>query len=86
MTSTGTSGTLTFKTTGLTIAAGETLQVDTFRHTAIFTAGARNGQSGNRYIDFATTQWPYLEGNGTTQTFTLSGGGSANVQYRDTWS
>lgn len=85
MTTTGTSGSMTFNTTGLTLASDETVVFDMFRHSGSFTAGARNGQSANRFIDFATTQWPYLEGNGTTQTFNLSGGGSGKITYRDTW-
>lgn len=76
-----------FKTTGLSagtaLAAGETLEIDTLKHTAKFTAGARNGQSANKYIDWATTIWPFLKkGNNT---FTLSGGGSLVVVWRDTW-
>jgi hypothetical protein len=80
-------GTRTFKTTGLTLAAGETVQFDMLYHTGVFTnnAGGRINNSANRYIDFATTQWPYLTGNGTTQTFALTGGGSATIQYRDSW-
>lgn len=85
MTTTGSSGTQTFSTTALTLGSDETVVFDMFRHTGVFTAGARNGQSANRYINFATTQWPYLEGNGYTQTFALSGGGSGTVSYRDTW-
>ncbi len=54
-------------------------------HTGLFTSGARVGQSANRYIDFTTTAWPYLTGLGTSQTFALTGGGTATVQYRDTW-
>jgi hypothetical protein len=78
-------GTRVFRTTGLTVASGETVEFDTFNHTGRFIAGARNGQSANRYIDFAATAWPYLTGLGTTQTFVLTGGGVAVVVYRDTW-
>lgn len=78
-------GTRTFRTTGLSLASGETATFDMLRHTGVFTAGARNGQSANRYIDFATTQWPYLAGQGTTQTFSLTGGGTLSFGYRHTW-
>lgn len=78
-------GTRVFRTTGLTLAGGEVVQFDMLNHTGIFTAGARVGQSANRYIDFTLTAWPYVTGLGTTQTFTLAGGGSGNTQYRDTW-
>jgi hypothetical protein len=82
-------GTRTFRTTGLAggsaLASGEKLKIDFQTHTAVFTAGARSGQSGNRYIDFSTTQWPYLSGNGTSQTFTLVGGGTLSVTYRHCW-
>ncbi len=78
-------GTRTFRTTGLTVASGETVVFDMRTHTGVFTAGARNGQSANRYIDFATTQWPYLAGQGTTQTFTLTGSGTLSVSYKHTW-
>lgn len=78
-------GTRTFRTTGLTLAGGEKVKFDMLTHTGVFTAGARNGQSANRYIDFSTTQWPYLSGNGTSQTFALTGSGSATITYRHTW-
>ena len=81
-----TAGGLVFRTTvDLSVASGETVEFDLLNHTGRFTAGARNGQSANRYINFATTQWPYLAGLGTTQTFTLSGGGTLSVKYRHTW-
>ena len=82
-------GSRVFRTTGLTLNAdgSETVEFDMLNHTGVFTAGARTGQSANRYIDFATTQWPYLAGGGTTQTFALTGGGTTaiSVRYRDTW-
>lgn len=78
-------GTRVFRTTGLTLASGETVAFDMLTHTGVFTAGARNGQIANRYIDFTNTAWPYLTGNGATQTFSLTGAGSATFQYRDTW-
>lgn len=77
-------GTRVLRTTGLTMAAGEQVDFDTLNHTAKFTAGARNGQSANRYIDWATTAWPFLAGLGTTQTFTPSTG-TLVVSYRDAW-
>lgn len=84
---TGSNG-LVFRTTGLSsgasIAAGETIEVDTLNHSAVFIAGARNGQSANRYIDWATTQWPYIPA-ASTQTFTLAGGGSLVTLWRDAW-
>lgn len=68
----------------LTLASGETVQFDMLNHTGAFIAGARNGQSANRYINFGTTSWPYLRG-GTTETFTLSGGGTMVVRWRHAW-
>ena len=72
------------RTTGLNLAAGETIEIDTLNHTARFIAGARNGQSGNRYIDFgATTIWPYIPKGQST--VSLAGGGSLTTIWRDTW-
>lgn len=69
----------------LTLAAGEKVEFDTLRHSGVFTAGARIGQSANRYIDFGlTTAWPYLNQAATT-TFTGSGSGTAIVKWRDAW-
>jgi hypothetical protein len=73
-----------FRTTGLTLAAGEVVEFDMLRHTGVFTAGVRNGQSANQYINWATTAWPYLPG-AANSTFTLAGGGTLAVVYRDTW-
>jgi hypothetical protein len=78
-------GTRIFTTTGLTLTGTETVAFDMRTHTGVFTAGARNGQSANRYINFATTAWPYLTGQGTAQTFVLTGGGSLSFSYRHTW-
>lgn len=68
----------------LTLLAGETVEVDCLNHSAYFIAGARTGQSANRYLNFATTTvWPNLvTGNNT---FTLTGGGTAKVLYRHAW-
>lgn len=76
-----------FTTTGLTMVTGETVQFDLSNHTGVFTAGARNGQSANRYINFATTKWPSFSGNGVTDSFALSGTGSATatLAFRDVW-
>lgn len=81
---TASDGTRTFRTTGLSLAPGETVQFDMLNHTGVFTSGARVGQSANRYINFATTQWLALPGLGTSQTFTVSAGG-LSIAYRDTW-
>lgn len=71
-------------TTGLTLAAGETVELDMLNHTATFVAGARNGQSANRYIDFAaTTRWPVLQYG--LSTVTLGGGGTLTTLWRDAW-
>lgn len=78
-------GTRVFRTTGLELAAGEKVEFDMLNHTGVFTAGARSGQSANRYINFTTTQWPYVSGNGTSQTFAMTGGGTGKITYRDTW-
>lgn len=78
-------GSRVFRTTGLTLAVGEAVRFDMLNHTGIFTVGARTGQSANRYIDFALTQWPYLNGLNVVQSFSLTGGGTASIQYRDTW-
>lgn len=75
----------TFRTTGLTLASGETVEFDMLTHTGYFVSGPRAGQSANRYINFTTTDWPYLGGLGTTQTFAATGGGSATITYRDVW-
>jgi hypothetical protein len=68
----------------LTLLASETVEIDCLNHTAYFIAGARNGQSANRYLNFAATLvWPNLvTGNNT---FTLTGGGTAKVFYRHAW-
>lgn len=69
----------------LSLDASEKVVIDTLTHSATFTAGARSGQSANKYINFATTAiWPYLDPAGET-TFTLSGGGSLIVKWRDAW-
>lgn len=72
-------------TTGsLLVASGETLEIDTLNHTAAFTAGARNGQSGNSFINFSTTVWPTMPTGNST--FTLNGTtGTLAVVWRDTW-
>lgn len=80
-----TAGGLTFRTTGLNLASGEKVEFDMLNHTGRFTAGARNGQSANRYINWTTTQWPYLAGLGSTQTFSVTGGGTLSVRFRHTW-
>jgi hypothetical protein len=72
-----------FTTTGLTVASGETVEFDMLNHTGVFTAGARNGQSANRFIDFATSKFPTLATGNST--FTLAGGGNLTVIYRHTW-
>jgi hypothetical protein len=72
-------------TTGLTLSIGETIQIDTLNHSAVFTAGPRAGQSGNQYINFTTTViWPHLLA-ASTSAITLSGGGSAVAKWRDAW-
>lgn len=72
-----------FRTTGLTLASGEIVEFDMLNHIGNFTAGARSGQSANRYIDFAATVWPSLvRGNNT---FTLTPNGSLTILWRDTW-
>lgn len=72
------------RTTGLTLATGETIEIDTLTHTAKFTAGARSGQSANRYIDFGgTPYWPTLQSGNNS--ILLAGGGSLTVEWRDTW-
>jgi hypothetical protein len=72
-----------FRTTGLTLASGEKVEFDMLNHTGRFTAGARNGQSANRYIDFAAGAFPaLLSGNNTVL---LGPSGTMIVKYRDTW-
>ncbi len=69
----------------LSLASGEKVEFDMLNHSGIFTAGARIGQSANRYIDFGlTTIWPNVRG-ATTETFTLSGGGTMIVKWRHAW-
>ena len=74
-----------FRTTGLTLASGEKVVFDMLTHTGVFTVGARAGQSANQYINWATTEWPYLAGQGTTQSFSTGGGGTVTASYRHTW-
>lgn len=69
----------------LSLASGEVVQFDMLNHTGVFTAGARIGQSANRYIDFATTAWPYLRGGNFTESFTGGGGGTWRILWRDAW-
>lgn len=70
----------------LTIASGEKVEVDTLNHTAVFTAGARNGQNATRYIDFSSiTQWPALAKGNNTFTLASGAGGTLRVKYRHTW-
>ena len=69
----------------LSLASGEKVEFDFLNHSGVFTAGARIGQSANRYIDFGlTTVWPSVRG-ATTETFTLTGGGSMIVKWRHAW-
>lgn len=88
----GSNPTITNTTTGLTVvftggflvASGETVEIDTLNHTAYFTAGARNGQSANRYVNYGTSTWPSIPTG--TNSFSLTGGaGTLAVAYRDTW-
>ena len=74
-----------FRTTGLTVASGETVQFDMLNHTGIFTAGARNTQSATRYIDFTNTKWVDLPGASSTTVTYTSGGGTMRVIWRDAW-
>jgi len=69
----------------LSLASGEKVVFDMLNHSGTFTAGARNGQSANRYIDFGNTAvWPSTRA-GTSETYTLSGGGTMIVRWRNTW-
>jgi hypothetical protein len=68
----------------LTLAGGEVVQFDMLNHSGAFTAGARVGQSANRYINFATTAWPNLRG-GTTESFTGANTGTWRILWRDAW-
>lgn len=70
-------------TTGLTLAVGETIEVDTLNHTAKFIAGTRNGQNANQFINWATTGWPYL--NTGNNTFQASANTTVAVVWRDAW-
>jgi hypothetical protein len=71
-------------TTGLFLSGGETVQVDTLNHVAYFSAGARAGQSANRYINFGgIINWLNI-GSGDNS-LVLSGSGSMNVLWRDSW-
>ena len=70
----------TLKTTGLTIASGAYVDFDMLNHTAV----RNDGTSMNRYIDFTNiTAWPSLASGNNT--FTLTGGGSMVVFWRDAW-
>jgi hypothetical protein len=68
---------------GIQVVSGEVLEIDTLNHTAYFTAGTRNGQSANRYIDYGNSTWPTIPTG--VNSFTLSGSGTLTVAYRDTW-
>ncbi len=71
------------RTTGLSLANTERVEFDMLNHTGVFLVGARAGQSANRYIDFANTQFiPLVSGNNT---ITLSFGGTLKIIYRDAW-
>lgn len=75
-----------FNTTGLTLASGEVVEFDFLSHTGTFIAGARAGQSANRYIDFATTvTWPYFAPATSTSFFFYGGSGTMVVYWRDAW-
>lgn len=80
-------GSTVFKTTGLVLAAGETVEFDMLNHTGRFTAGARSGQSANRYIDFATTAWPSLAmgTQNVTHGGTANSGSTLQLVYRHAW-
>ncbi len=71
-------------TTGLTLAAAEVLQIDTLTHNAVFTVGARIGQTGNQYINFATSTWPRVV-PGVNASWAMAGGGSCSISWRDSW-
>lgn len=77
----------TFKTLNtLAVASGEVVEFDMLNHTGTFTAGARNGQSATRYIDFTSiTTWPSLVTGNNTFTLASGAAGSLTVIYRDTW-
>ena len=74
-------------TTGLSLNAGETLSIDVLTHTARFTAGTRNGQSGTRYLNFTASDWPMLQPGGNSLQMNTQTGTNGNMQvvYRDTW-
>lgn len=76
----------TFKTVGLTVAANEQVEFDMLTHTGKFVAGARSGQSANRYIDYATTDWPLINPGGNNVGFNGTGTATVTVIWRDTWS
>jgi hypothetical protein len=77
----------TFRTlSSLTIASGEIAEFDMLNHTGRFTAGARNGQSATRYIDFQNiTQWPSLITGNNTFTLAAGAAGTLTLAYRDVW-
>lgn len=71
-------------TSGLSVAAGEIVEFDTFNHSASFISGPRAGQSANRYINFGwTSNWPSVRSGDNL--FTLQGGGTMTVLWRDAW-
>lgn len=77
----------TFRTlSSLTIASGEIAEFDMLNHTGRFTAGARNGQSATRYIDFQNiTQWPSIITGNNTFTLASAASGTLTLAYRDVW-
>lgn len=66
--------------TGYTVASGHFVDVDTLNHTAMLDGTTSNTGS----LDFVNSTWPTLAmGNNT---FTLSGGGTLTITWRDCWS
>jgi hypothetical protein len=71
---------------GTLLVGGEILEIDTLNHTATFVAGPRvAGGTGNAnsFVNYTSTLWPSMPTGNTT--FTLSGTGTIEIRWRDTW-
>jgi hypothetical protein len=75
-----------YTTGNLIVAGGEVLEIDTLNHVATFVSGPRTaGGTGNAnsFINYTATIWPSMPTGNTT--FTLSGTGTIEIRWRDTW-
>lgn len=69
-------------TSDLTLTSSEYITVDTFNHTATLSGSGRAGVA-NRYINFATTDWPAVESG--QNSYNPSSGSNVVINMRDAW-